>query len=199
MYKFFSKRIVKYLNKEKLINDIDLDLYEYCFELLVSTVISILSIALLSLALGEFLSSMAFLCSFILTRFCCGGYHAKSHLTCFLTTLTNYFFFIVTLIFITKYSYKPILISNLFSLVLLAFFAPSENEHNPLSQAEKRMHKYKSVFVALCISVIGLVGANTHYEVLFKIICSTSIGLFSATLSMICGQIEKYLKSRKNK
>lgn len=196
MYKFVSKKIVKILIQEKKINTKDRDIYEYCFELLVSTIVSILSILISSLIFGEFLSSVIFLGSFILTRLCCGGYHAKSHLTCFFTTMTNYFFFLIALMTLSKININFINISNVFSLALLALFAPAENENNPLSPAEKKKHKRNSAVVAIIISIICLLGGFTSQN-MFKFVCSASIGLLSAALSMILGRIEYWIKLSK--
>lgn len=199
MYKFVSKRIVKYLIQEKKINNKDIDLYEYCFELLISTTVSLSAILILSLILGEFLSSVIFLGSFILVRLCCGGYHAKSHLTCFFTTMTNYFFFLIALMTLNKNNYNIINISNIFSLVLLILFSPTENEYNPLSPNERRKHKRNSAFVATTICVISFL-LNFACQNMFKFVCSASIGLLSATLSMILGRIEYWIKlSKTNK
>ena len=193
MYKFVSKKIVKVLIQEKKVDNKDRDMYEYCFELLVSTIVSILSILILSLIFGEFLSSVIFLGSFILTRLCCGGYHAKSHLTCFFTTMANYFFFLIALLTLSKINIYFINISNVFSLVLLTLFSPAENEYNPLSPTEKKKHKRNSAFIAIIISIICLLVSFT-FQNMFKFVCSASIGLLSAALSMILGRIESWIK-----
>ncbi len=199
MYKFASKRIVKQLIQEKKINNEDVDLYEYCFELLISTIISLSAILILSLILGEFVSSVIFLGSFILVRLFCGGYHAKSHLSCFFTTMINYFFFLIALMTLNKINNNIINISNIFSLALLILLAPAENEYNPLSSNEKRKHKRNSAFVATIICTISFL-VNFYCPNIFRFVCSASIGLLSATLSMILGRIEYSIKlSKTNK
>ena len=196
MYKFVSKKIVKILIQEKKVDNKDRDMYEYCFELLVSTIVSILSILILSLFLGEFLSSSIFLGSFILTRLCSGGYHAKSHLTCLFTTMLNYSFFLIALLTLSKININFINISNVFSLVLLALFSPAENEYNPLSKTEKKKHKRNSVFVATIICTISFL-VNFSCPNMFKFVCGASIGLLSAALSMMLGRIDYWIKMSK--
>lgn len=198
MYKLISKRIVVKLFQANKIKSEDLELYEYSFELLISTIVSLLTIFLLSLLVGEFISSFIFIFSFIFLRLCCGGYHAKSHLTCFLTTITNYFLFLIALMLFSKINVNIIHILNIFSFILLTIFSPSENEYNPLSSSEKKKHKRNSALVSATICVICFI-VNIFSPNLIKYIYSASIGLLSATISMILGRIEYRIKSNSDK
>lgn len=194
VYKFISRKVIEDLIQEKKLYSEDRELYEYCFELLISTIVSLLSILIMSLIFGEFLSSVIFLGTFILIRLCCGGYHAKSHLTCFFTTITNYFFFLSALMVLNFLSINVICISNIVSLILLILFSPAENKHNPLSHIEKKKHKRNSILVATVICIICFL-VNFTCPSIFKLVCSASVGLLSATLSMILGCIEYWIKT----
>ena len=76
------------------------DVYEYCFEVLLSTFLNLLAIIILAVATGLYLETLCFTISFMTLRGTAGGYHAKTHWGCFLILMLVYAIFAITLFFI---------------------------------------------------------------------------------------------------
>ena len=194
MYKSISKKIVSNLIKKEYINPEDSDSYEYCFEICISTFISISAMIIISFFLNLTIQSIIFIAVFILCRMCFGGYHAKTHKTCFLATLTNYFIFIYLLKSLELINSFFVFISlNLISVILVHALAPIENINNPLSDTHKKKLKHFSYIVTYSIFFISL------FLFFFKFIpnhiaYSMLIGLLSAAIAMLLGQLELKLQ-----
>ena len=81
-----ARKGAKILLSRGIIKEPQVPLYEYGFELLFSTVITVLSIILLGILWKELLCTMTFLLFFMPIRITAGGYHAKTYGKCFIVT-----------------------------------------------------------------------------------------------------------------
>lgn len=78
-----SQKIVNKLCEQDVIDTCDAAAYVYGYELLISSVISVLIVVLVSIICGDFRYSLSFLLGFVLQRIYIGGYHATSHIRCY--------------------------------------------------------------------------------------------------------------------
>ena len=97
-----SQKITDHYVKKNKIDDSERDVYEYCFEVLLSTFLNLLAIIILAVATGLYLETLCFTISFMTLRGTAGGYHAKTHWGCFLILMIVYAIFAITLFFIPK-------------------------------------------------------------------------------------------------
>ena len=150
--------------------------YQYGFELTLSTTASMVSIVIVSVLLGSPLSSVLFLLFFVTLRLFAGGYHAETYRRCFLTTnstfLTVYF-----LSFVLSRFRQPMLflVLLLLSGAVIWALAPIRNKHHPLS--EKTYRKNKKVARGLMLATVVLISAVFWYSgsLLFLSISTTSV------------------------
>lgn len=193
MYNFFSKKIVNKLVENNLIKSEEAELYEYCFILLISTLTSILSLLIIAVFTNTLFYSSIILLSFLVCRLCCGGYHANHHLTCYIITILNHISCLFLLLHFCK-TYNPYLIGciNLISFLLLFLFSPIENKNNPLSDKQKTFHKIQCRLIAIINIIISFIPIYIPNSQLG--ICSFSIGVFSASFSMIISLIKELLE-----
>ena len=127
-------RILSFLTKQKVINqDEDTQaFYRYGIELCISSILNILLVLIIGVILNCILESIVFLVIFIFLRSFMGGYHASTYFRCNLLmctsftllfliydkiTLTNTFFFIISIIYI---------------FVSTLIFCPVENPNKPI-------------------------------------------------------------------
>lgn len=87
MISYLSRFITLFLLQNKIVEQEKCDVYEYGFEVIISTIIGFILIFTSGILLNELLSSMIFYAMFIIVRQYTGGYHANSHLKCKLTML----------------------------------------------------------------------------------------------------------------
>lgn len=188
MYKYISKKIVNMLISRNYISNESSELYEYCFVLVLSTVTSVLSIILIAVLTKTVLPSVIILISFLACRMCCGGYHARNHLLCYITTLLNHLCCLgLYILFLRHNNILIILGINSFSLCSLFFFAPAENSNNPMSDNQRKHHVIQCRVIAVLTVILSLF--EIYFLSLQNPLFCASIGIFSASLSMIVSLI----------
>ena len=79
-----SQKLVRLFCEQKVIDESKADAYVYGYELLISSVVSILLVILISIVCGDVRYTFSFLIGFVPQRIYIGGYHATSHTRCYL-------------------------------------------------------------------------------------------------------------------
>lgn len=137
-----SQKIVNKLCEQDVIDTCDAAAYVYGYELLISSVISVLIVVLVSIICGDFRYSLSFLLGFVLQRIYIGGYHATSHIRCYFA-FSGMFLICVLLskLIVVTYIFRIMTTALLLSISIL--FAPVEAKNKPLN--EKKRLKYKII------------------------------------------------------
>ena len=125
-----SQKSVRLFCEQKVIDEAKADAYVYGYELLISSVVSVLLVVLIAVVCGDVRYALSFLIGFIPQRIYIGGYHATSHTRCYLA------FSGLALICILLS--KAIAANHLFRIL-----SPIEAKNKPLS--EKKRSSYKMV------------------------------------------------------
>lgn len=81
-----ARKGTKILLSHGIIQETQVRIYEYGFELLFSTIITVFFVILLGILCGELSRTTIFLLFFIPIRIAAGGYHAKTYVGCFILT-----------------------------------------------------------------------------------------------------------------
>lgn len=185
MIEYIAGRISNYLIKREVVSREEKDVYEYGFQILLSTILGILIVLILGLAANSLITSLIFIAVFCSLRFKCGGYHANSYLTC--NIVFTMVFMIVLLV--EKFSEK-VLISPaiLFMIYLLGFFvmymyAPVENVNKPLDEDEKRKGKRESYILYAMWSAVGLILYIYNYNAMVTLTAT----IFMVVILMLAG------------
>lgn len=140
-----SRIIADFFVRQKVVPEEQREVYEYGFELSISSVIGILIVLAIGLVCGRFWESVIFYIVFCFTRLFTGGYHAPNHLLCkavftgtllavlaadwLLKEIENYYWFIL----------------HFYSLIIVCQFAPIENPNKELSERQKVRCKVISI------------------------------------------------------
>lgn len=80
-----SRIIADFFIRQKVVPEEQREVYEYGFELSISSVIGILIVLAIGLVSGRFWESVVFYIAFCFTRLFTGGFHAPNHLLCKVT------------------------------------------------------------------------------------------------------------------
>lgn len=167
------------------------EVYEYGFEVLISTIVYTIIFLLIAICFGEFLSSVLFWGSFLVIRKLAGGYHAKTYLQCHILFCTNH------LVFLFLIKVIPIACNSLCDAVLLAFssiilfvFAPVDHPNKPFVAGEQRKHRRLSIIYAILIliSILPTLVFGPKFEMLFF---AFSFGTLSAAISTMSAKIKR--------
>lgn len=125
------------------------EVYEYGLEILLSTAASVVCVLLAGAVLGKLLETLAFLVVFIALRSVAGGFHAATHLRCFLLTMAAYAASIalVHVIPVACAGWAAIAVAMV-ALILVAMLAPAPHENRPAGAAELRKFRFMSRLIA---------------------------------------------------
>lgn len=197
MYKKIALKASHTLIRLNIVKKSEIDVYTYGFELLISTFMSVTVILFLSIFFNAFKDTCYFLIGFIVTRLICGGFHAKKNLTCFLTTLFNYAFFLFVVLSLNKdFENYIMLVGTIVSCSFILFFSPCANQNNPMSEYRKKQNKkYGFVLILFLIFFLSytLITRNIPYYYL-----SFLIGVFSVSTSLLIAKIQTLFNKRRS-
>ena len=138
-----------------IISETDLDVYVYSFEVLFSSLYSIVALIILAFISATVINTALFMLGFIPLRQVAGGFHAKNHFRCFIILMFSYAAFLAIIFFLPdNYVIYSIILSVLFAVGLVFLLAPSENSNKPFTSDEKTKFKKKSRFASVCYTIL---------------------------------------------
>ena len=151
-----SHKIGNNLVRSNVIKEEDAEIYIYGINLILVSVLNVSSALIIGLIMGMFLESIIFMAAYIPLRSFAGGYHAKTPLRCYFTSLIIIF---AVLLFCKYVSFNLLLYSGVLviSLVACAFLCPVQDNNKPLDSAERQRYRKISVvilFVEICVWII---------------------------------------------
>ena len=160
-----SNRISHFLLKNNVIAAEDIEIYQYGLEIIVSTILGTLIVFLIGVLLHMFLLSLLYYGIFVLLRQMTGGYHADTYFKCNLTFgLLSFAVLGLTRILSEGglYSWNIHILLLLFSIPIIAKYAPVENPNKPLDDHQKKRNRNLSIVSSLILSAVSCVCINSH-------------------------------------
>ena len=190
MISFLSRSVVRSLIKNDIIEMEKAEVYQYGFEILISTTLGLLITVAIGIVLNMFFLSVLYYVIFVMVRQWTGGYHADSYLKCNITFAGITFFTLG----MTKLSDMSEMYSLTIHGLMLVFallsvwkYTPVENPNKPLTKEQKkRNHK-----VAL-IAIIILEALSCGLYVFFpKVSALIAYTLFSIAVLILISKNRK--------
>ena len=189
------KRMTLFFVQKGIFPEEDREVYAYGFELLLSTIFSLLTVFVMSVFFGRITETLVFILTFIVMRIFAGGYHASNHLRCFLALISIYSLFLIILTFCGG---RTILwLSGGFAVISLAtvfLLSPVADKNKPLTEKETKTFRLRSrVVTVFCVMVIacGIAFLKGNFLVL-----SVSCGLFAVAASLTAAKIRNFFSGR---
>lgn len=176
MIVYLSSIIVDLLIHNEIIKKEQASVYQYGFEIFISSIIT----GIITIACGLILSclpvALLYFGIFVILRMICGGYHARTYWQC------NLIFAIVTIItlltfrFVTLEQFSKLHICSIgFSILVTAFYAPVENENKPLSPEQKKFYRILGMILILMLATLSCVlkiKLGSNYSILIDVTMS---------------------------
>lgn len=184
MLTHISKKLTSFFIKIDAIEKEKKETYEYCFEILIASILNIFGILIIAISSATYLEALLFCVGFLMLRSVAGGYHAKTHIGCFLILSLSY----ISCMLMSKFINYEILLylSIVFSIVsitIIFLLAPIEHENNPFTDEKKRILGLRSIIYVLLLS--GCAIALQVFAPKLKIGFSLSYGIFIVSGSVI--------------
>lgn len=189
MISFLSNFIALFLYKNNIIDKEKIEVCQYGFEIIVSTIIGFLLVLTSGIILGEITEAILFYCLFVGVRFFTGGYHADTHFKCKLTLLICCLFVLIT----SKYLLTSMILQVtvlIIYLITVFLFSPIEHINAPLTEDEKKQNRKMSIIMAIALTILSLSG----YKYFPKISIVSSLTLFVIAILIIISKIQERRK-----
>lgn len=187
MLSIIIRRIVTYWSSSGIISNSDSDIYEYGLELLSFSVLNVTAIMVTAIFTNRVPESVALIASVIPLQSFGGGYHAKTHLRCFLIMYIGWWIIMWIMPFITPLAGGMIAST---SLIIIFILAPVPNENVSISSKQRLKMKTIVRAVSVCIIIISLAtsGVVINYK---NISSSLMIGIGAIALSMLAARFKE--------
>lgn len=155
IYEFSNKISTKLIDK-KVIKEEDQEIYTYGFEIVISSLLILIGMIGLGILLHQLLKVIVFILFFCSLRIQAGGYHAKTHLKCFIYFLLSCFFAILISYLLKDYNRNLLIIVLVLieSCIIIFTYAPVDTINKPLCDSEKINYKRKSMVTVIIQSLI---------------------------------------------
>lgn len=188
----FCHIIVNFFIRKKIFPEEERDIYQYGFELCVSSVIGILIVLGIGLISGRFWESVIFYIVFCFTRLFSGGFHAPTYLLCKLT-FASVFILVLALDWlfcgIVEYYWYVL---YLYSFIIICRFAPVENSNKKLTEHDKVRSKVICIVEMMICPFVMLLFYKLNSE-LYHIVALT---LFFVANLMLLGIVYERRKNQ---
>lgn len=165
------------------------EVYEYHFEVMLAEALNFAALLIGGLLSGELLCTLLFTASFLVFRSVGGGFHASTHLRCFLTLAAVYGALLLLLHFGTETLLRfGAVVMLLAGMILLFFLAPAENENNPMEETQRERLSVRARLLSLLFALVGAVLLSTAPQAtpwLFACV----YGMFSVAVSVLAARI----------
>lgn len=199
MIKNLSVRITRIFIENNIIKNEEKEIYEYCFEIAMVSLISYSVLISGAILFEEIICTCVFLFVFSLFRRICGGYHARTYIRCSFVSLCCYTMLLVIVknpIISFKYNYIYLVVS----LIIIMVFSPQEDTNKPITEKQyrrfKRASKILSVSFVLLFLLIKVFLESSVLE--NKYFFSLCYGVNIEALSLIIGALERRIRHVKN-
>ena len=159
------------------------EVYEYHFEVMLAEALNFAALLIGGLLSGELLCTLLFTASFLVFRSVGGGFHASTHLRCFLTLGTE------TLL---RFGVVVMLLAG---TILLFFLAPAEHENNPMEEAQRARLSARARLLSLLFALVGVTLLSAMPQAapwLFACV----YGMFSVAGSVLAARILQARRAR---
>lgn len=175
-----SLEIADYLFYRKIISIDKYDIYSYGLEMIVSSILGVILVALCGILTDSLIHAIVFYILFIALRMYTGGYHADTHLACKLTLCGS--FLITNITFITLLPFYNVSIHiflSLFNLIAVVVLSPIESSRKQLSTSIKNKNKAISICAYIVLIILTLCFYLMSYRewALFPILVATNVSL----------------------
>lgn len=180
--KYITESISKKLLALNLITNSQWTIYNYGIEVLISSIINILTILLCSLFFNTVWHGIIFLIVFVPLRTTLGGYHAKTRIKCFLISVLLYGA-ISSLQLILNLPLHSLAIWMLLLLITTTYILlckPIDNVHHPIKQSIKSKNKTLSlifIIIDFIVCFIGIVASPNSSLMQFSILSILAFAL----------------------
>lgn len=189
MFYQLSERITDKFEQLNVISSDDRDIYRYGVQQGCVLLLNLLSIITIGLLCGMLIESILFMLVFVPLRTYAGGYHAKTHIRCYVYSMLTITVILLTMKLLAFDFWHYVLMMAVGCSAIL-WLAPSEDENKPLDSLEQKAYRKKARLLVGYDALIFLAACLLKSEVVY---CSCAMAMFLLGILVIIGQIKNQL------
>ena len=182
-----AKKMSSFFISNGVIDERDREKFDYCYEVMLSTLLNVLAVILIGTATGFLPQTVYFLAAFVLLKNTAGGYHAASHPGCCFCPMGTFLAFRLLGAFLPA-DVLPMLsvLLTSFAAVTVFLLAPVGTENKPLGRKQAVRLKRDSRLLVSCIAlfILFLLAGRAEADLPF----SVSFGIAAVAASLIAGK-----------
>lgn len=186
MFYQLSERITDKFEQLNVISSDDRDIYRYGVQQGCVLLLNLLSIITIGLLCGMLIESILFMLVFVPLRTYAGGYHAKTHIRCYVYSMLTIAVILLTMKLLAFDFWHYVLMMVVGCSVIL-WLAPIEDENKPLDNLEQKAYRKKAHLLVGFDVLIFLAACLLKLEVVY---CSCAMAMFLLGILVIIGQIK---------
>lgn len=196
MLEGYSYKLARYFIGKGKVDKKEEEIYAYGFEVLMSSVFSIICSLIIGVVLKKGVEAAIFLFVYCSIRKEAGGYHADTNIKCTLTFLSVFTFIMIVYEKVSRNTSDLVLITLiLLSDLCIVLFAPVGTIENPIPIHREKKMKKKAILLASIYSIIFT------YIMFFKEIYMDyaiigTIAIIWLSILLISGKFKNYLARR---
>lgn len=184
------------LRRNNLINSEQFEICKFGIKQMLNILLNISTTIVIGVFFHEVCISLLFLALYIPLRSYAGGYHAKTELQCYISSIL----LMITVLLATKYVYLSCfvcIIMFLISCIAILLIAPVEDSNKPLDDLEKKVYKRRTMMIVTVETVVFMVSillnADSIYQCLVWVYISMTVMLYMGKCKniAICSKISR--------
>lgn len=182
-----SRKMVNRLLRKDVITREDYEIYLFGLEQLLTTIINLLTCAIIGIAFDSLLQTILFVIVFIVIRSYAGGYHTSTPLRCYvLTTLT----IIVSVVALKCIEWNMWILIGLLVIasIVILLFAPVDTENKPIDAVEYVYFRNKTKVVLGVEVLLAISSMAFHFETGAE---SIVLALVVLAVALVCEKMKK--------
>lgn len=173
-----SEKITDILVENKIIAAENREIYRFGVKQGIMLLLNLFTVVVIGFAYGMILEVLIYIFSYVPLRSYSGGFHAKTHIMCYLGSVIILNAVLLMMKFLL-YSTPIYYFLAIISVLLIFFLSPVEDENKRLDDTEIVYYRKKSrLILSLEIIVIIVAYFIKHFEIMHSVsIAITTIGL----------------------
>lgn len=183
-----SQWIVCVWQREHIIPNECAEAYVYGLQLLLSTLLNTICIAVISSLAALPFAWIPFLVGFVPLRITAGGFHAKTPLRCFLSFCGSYFIFITIALHLPESRMQlAILINSIVTVLTVYLCSPIPASNKPLSDEEIPQKRMLSIVITSVLLLISF--SSVKYNTVLSFTLYMTFGELIAAVFLLASKI----------
>lgn len=193
MFYKLSERIADGFEKQRVISSEDKELYRYGVQQGLNLLLNLLTTFVIGILCGMLMASLLFIVVYMPLRSFAGGYHAKTHLRCYLYSILM----ITAVLLVIRFLPLGMLICSCLMLVggiIIVLLAPVEDSNKPLDEAEQCVYRKRTQLILSVETVLFLAFIFLHVKVCYSTI---AMAVLSIGILLIAGTLKNKFDTKR--